>query len=62
VITEDFNRARSEGTLDQFFNGTDSASSLAKQNAALTEMIARLTVRHNLINLCGLLISAVCHG
>ncbi|KAJ7660516.1 hypothetical protein B0H14DRAFT_2659152 [Mycena olivaceomarginata] len=42
-VTDDFNRARSDGTLVQFFNGTDTTSSLADHNAALTQMIADLT-------------------
>ncbi|KAJ7927051.1 hypothetical protein B0H13DRAFT_2653702 [Mycena leptocephala] len=43
-MTKDLNDAHSQGKLDQFFNGTDNASSLAKHNTNLTQMIADATL------------------
>ncbi|KAJ6578317.1 hypothetical protein B0H19DRAFT_1062825 [Mycena capillaripes] len=48
-ITDDFHRARSQGTIVQFFSCTDNSSSLAEHHAVLTQMIADLTVRHRAI-------------
>ncbi|KAF8174603.1 hypothetical protein K438DRAFT_1980068 [Mycena galopus ATCC 62051] len=42
--TKDLDDAQSQGRLDQFFNGTDNASSLAKHNNHLAQMIADATL------------------
>ncbi|KAJ7097437.1 hypothetical protein C8R44DRAFT_812231 [Mycena epipterygia] len=43
-ITEDLDAASSRGKLDQFFNSTDNASSLAMHNTILAQMIADSTL------------------
>jgi hypothetical protein len=45
-MTKDLNDALSQGKLEQFFNGTENASSLAKHNNHLAQMIADATVQH----------------
>ncbi|KAJ7776512.1 hypothetical protein DFH07DRAFT_766708 [Mycena maculata] len=42
-MTKDLNDAHSQGKIDQFFNCTDNASSLAKHNNHLAQMIADAT-------------------
>ncbi|KAJ7450560.1 hypothetical protein FB451DRAFT_1285528 [Mycena latifolia] len=43
-ITEDLNDAISRNKLEQFFNSTDTASSIAKHNTTLAQMIADFTL------------------
>ncbi|KAJ7450556.1 hypothetical protein FB451DRAFT_1285519, partial [Mycena latifolia] len=43
-ITKDLNDARAQGKLEQFFNSADNASSLAKHNMTLAQMIADSTL------------------
>ncbi|KAJ7161799.1 hypothetical protein C8R43DRAFT_947314 [Mycena crocata] len=44
-IRTDLEAARDEGKLNQFFSSTDKASSLAKHNTSLTQLISDSTVR-----------------
>ncbi|KAJ7325555.1 hypothetical protein DFH08DRAFT_886877 [Mycena albidolilacea] len=44
LITKDLDAARSQGKLNQFFNGADNASSLETHNMALAKMIADSTL------------------
>ncbi|KAF7377894.1 hypothetical protein MSAN_00213100 [Mycena sanguinolenta] len=43
-MTRDLDDARSQGQIDQFFNGTDNASFLTKHNNHLTQIIADATL------------------
>ncbi|KAJ6540304.1 hypothetical protein B0H19DRAFT_1268906 [Mycena capillaripes] len=44
TITKELDDAQSQGKLEQFFNGTDNSSSLAKHNNHLAQMIADATL------------------
>ncbi|KAJ7819204.1 hypothetical protein B0H14DRAFT_3147569 [Mycena olivaceomarginata] len=44
LITKDLDAARSQGKLNQFFNGADNVSSLETHNMALAKMIADSTL------------------
>lgn len=46
-MTKELDDTYSQGKLEEFFNGTENASTLAKHNNHLAQMIADATVQHS---------------
>ncbi|KAF8164280.1 hypothetical protein K438DRAFT_1775603 [Mycena galopus ATCC 62051] len=63
TLTKELEDAHSQGKLEEFFNGTENASTLAKHNNHLAQMIADATVQHSSTHLTYLFhVNTACYG